>query len=92
MEALDGNAIGGVMFHIFGAEMTTATCVCLNCGRGGQLAEQAVYNRAPGIVVRCGTCLSILMVLVEVRGIICVDLSGLASLEPVWDDRLGSSV
>jgi hypothetical protein len=41
-----------------------------------------VYNRAPGTVVRCRGCASMLMVLVDVRGIYCVDMGGLASLEP----------
>lgn len=83
MESLDGNAIGGLLLDAFGTEMTTATAVCLTCGGTLPLAEQVVYNRAPGIVVRCRTCVSILMVLVNVRGINCVDLSGLATLEPV---------
>ena len=80
VEPLDGNAIGGAMLDIFGTEMTTATTVCLSCGAGLQLAEQTVYNRAPGIVVRCRTCLSILLVCVNVRGMNCIDLSGLAAL------------
>jgi hypothetical protein len=83
MEALDGNAIGGVLLDVFGTEMTTAMTVCLNCGAGLQLAEQPVYTRAPGIVVRCRTCLSILVVCVSVRDMNCLDLSGLAALEPV---------
>ena len=50
-------------------------------GCRGLLAEQVIYNRAPGTVVRCRSCTSVLMVLVEVRGIHCVDLRGLATLE-----------
>jgi hypothetical protein len=82
MEALDGNAIAGLLLDIFGTEMTTAVGVCVHCGASGHLAEQMVYNRAPGAVVRCHSCLSVLMVLVEVRGINCVDLRGLARLDP----------
>jgi hypothetical protein len=81
MEALDGNAIAGLMMVVFGTEMTTAMATCAHCGARGQLAEQLVYKKAPGTVVRCRSCASILMVLVEVRGINCVDLSGLAALE-----------
>ena len=81
MEALDGNAIAGLLIDVFGAEMTTATGVCAHCGARGLLAEQPVYNRAPGTVVRCRSCQSVLMVLAEVRGIYCVDLRGLATLE-----------
>jgi hypothetical protein len=81
-EALDGNAIAGLLFEVFGTEMTTAVGVCRSCGGAFPVAEHLVYNRAPGIVVRCRSCASMLMVLVEVRGIYCVDLRGLASLEP----------
>jgi hypothetical protein len=82
MEALDGNAIAGLMLEIFGVEMTTATGVCSSCGAAGRVAELAVYLRAPGTVVRCRTCNSVLMVIVQARGFACMDLRGLASLEP----------
>jgi Family of unknown function (DUF6510) len=81
MDALDGNAIGGLLQDVFGVEMTTARGVCGHCGAAGQVAEMVVYLRAPGTVVRCRTCGSVLMVLVEVRGMACVDLGGLADLE-----------
>ena len=80
MEALDGNAIGGLLLDVFGTELTTATGVCAHCGAAGVLAELVVYTRAPGTVVRCRSCASVLMVLVEVRGITCVELSGLERL------------
>jgi hypothetical protein len=82
MEALDGNAIAGLLYHVFGAEMTTATGVCAHCGAVGQVAELVVYLQAPGTVVRCRSCSGLLMVLVDVRGIMCVDLQGIESLEP----------
>jgi hypothetical protein len=80
MEALDGNAIAGLLLDVFGAELTTATGVCASCGASGQVAELEVYLRAPGTVVRCRSCKSVLMVLVTVRGTTCVDLRGLAGL------------
>ena len=82
MDALDGNAIAGTLYDVFGAEMTAATGVCAHCGAIRQLAELRVYVRAPGTVVRCRSCLDVVMVLVEIRGMTCVDLSGLARLEP----------
>jgi hypothetical protein len=81
MDALDGNAIAGLLLQVFGAEMTTAIGACAHCAASGQLAEQMVYNRAPGTVVRCRSCTSVLMVLVEVRGVHCVDLRGLVTLD-----------
>jgi len=81
MEALDGNAIGGLLHEVFGAEMTTAMGVCADCGAAGPVAELVVYLQAPGTVVRCRSCSSILMVMVDVRGTRCIDLRGLAELE-----------
>jgi uncharacterized Zn finger protein len=81
MDALDGNAIGGLLLEVFGAEMTTATVRCDHCGAVALVAELVVYLEAPGIVVRCRSCESVVMVVVEVRGTKCVDLRGLAALE-----------
>jgi Family of unknown function (DUF6510) len=78
---LDGNAIAGLLLEVFGADLTTATGECASCGARGPLAETEVYLRAPGTVVRCRTCSSILMVLVTVHGLTCVDLLGLAALD-----------
>jgi hypothetical protein len=77
---VDGNAIGGMLIEVFGAEMTTAVGICGTCGTRGQVAEMAVYRSELGSVVRCRVCDNVLMVFVEVRGVTCVDLRGLASL------------
>jgi hypothetical protein len=82
MDELDGNAIAGTLMAVFGREMTTETGTCIKCGTRSMLAEFGVYLRAPGVVVRCQTCDGVVMVLVEVREIMCVDLRGLAALEP----------
>jgi hypothetical protein len=82
MDALDGNAIGGLLFDVFGAEMTAATTACASCGAICRLAELQVYVRAPGTVACCRTCGSVQMVLVTIRGITCVDLRGVDGLEP----------
>jgi hypothetical protein len=80
MDALDGNAIGGLMHEVFGTEMTAAITTCASCGATRPLAEMVVYLRAPGIVARCRSCTSILMVVTQVRGRNCVDLTGLTAL------------
>jgi hypothetical protein len=77
---LDGNAIGGMLMSLFGADMTAATGECGSCGTVSRVAELAVYQSELGTVVRCRTCDAVLMVFVEVRGVTCVDLQGLASL------------
>jgi Family of unknown function (DUF6510) len=80
MEALDGNAIGGLLIDVFGAEMTTAVATCGTCGATAEVAQLTVYLRAPGTVVRCRVCGSVLMAFVQGRHTRCVDLTGLASL------------
>jgi hypothetical protein len=82
MDALDGNAIAGLLYAVYGHEMTTATGTCAQCRTTNMLAEAAVYLRAPGAVARCRNCDNVLMVLVEARGITCVDARGLEALEP----------
>jgi hypothetical protein len=77
---LDGNAIGGLLIEVFGTEMTTATGTCASCSTVSQVAELAVYRPGLGTVVRCRTCEAILMTFVQIHGVTCVDLLGLASL------------
>jgi DNA-directed RNA polymerase subunit RPC12/RpoP len=81
MDALDGNAIGGMLIDVFGAEMTAASSTCATCGASRPVAELAVYMRAPGTVVRCPTCGSVLMVFIKAHGVTClVDLAGMTSM------------
>jgi Family of unknown function (DUF6510) len=82
MTALDGNAIGGLLLEVFGADLTDAEATCANCGAVGPVAETVVYLGGPGTVVRCRNCTALLMVISQVRGISCVDLHGLAALDP----------
>jgi hypothetical protein len=82
MAALDGNAIAGTLVAVFETELTTAIGACASCGRRSVVAEFAVYLRGPGTVVRCRHCAAVVMVIVEARGVSCVDLLGLDALEP----------
>jgi hypothetical protein len=78
---LDGNAIGGVMLDLFGVEMTTATGTCRTCGAADPVARLEVYADAPGTVVRCAHCKSVVMRIVRAPGRTWLDLSGLSSIE-----------
>jgi hypothetical protein len=60
--------------------MTGAVTTCAGCGMSGPLAETAVYLRAPGVVVRCRHCDTVLAVMVERRGRHCIDLGGVSAL------------
>jgi uncharacterized Zn finger protein len=81
MIALDGNAIGGELHHVFGADVTGARCVCAHCGATSFVAESVVYMRGPGTVARCRACGELHMVLVTIRDVTCVDLRGIASMD-----------
>ena len=60
--------------------MTCVGSVCGNCGDARPVGELVAYLQAPGTVVRCRTCESVLMVFVTVHDRTCVDLQGLAVL------------
>src|SRR5919199_895324 len=81
MYDLDGNAIAAPLFDVFGVEMTAAVGTCRGCGWARPLAEVAVYLVAPGVVARCPHCDELLMVIVQRRGIACLELAGFSSLE-----------
>jgi hypothetical protein len=78
---LDGNAIGGLLLELFGRDLTTASSTCRSCGSVELLACVDVYVHAPGTVVRCRHCQSVLMRVVRAPGRWWVDLSGLSALE-----------
>jgi Family of unknown function (DUF6510) len=77
---LDGNAIAGALRAAFGREMTNASSTCATCGHTDPLAALRVYLSGPGAVGRCAVCGEVLLVLIEARGLVCVDLQGVADL------------
>jgi hypothetical protein len=81
MEALDGNAIAGMLFEYYGAELTTATGACAHCGAVNQIAQLRVYSRAPGAVARCQACGNVVIVLVSIRDSLRVDMGGFRLFE-----------
>lgn len=81
MDTLDGNALAGLLYEVFGEEMTGFMVTCANCGAIAAVAETVVYPRLPGAVARCRICGALLMVITQMRGIHCVDLHGIAALD-----------
>jgi hypothetical protein len=80
VDALDGNAIAGQLFEVFGVDLTTASGTCAGCGAVAPIAELSVY-RSAGLVARCRSCDAVVMVLLSSGGSTRVDLRGMASLE-----------
>jgi DNA-directed RNA polymerase subunit RPC12/RpoP len=65
---LDGNALAGMLYDIFGREMTHECGCCAECGATNQFGAARVY-RAAGDVLRCPDCEHVLMVIVpDARG------------------------
>ena len=62
---LDGNAVGGLIAELFGADLTGEVGACPDCGTAGELATLRAYANAPGIVLRCGACDSVQLVIVR---------------------------
>ena len=62
---LDGNSVGGLLDELFGQDMTMHLGCCDACGAIRVLAEVNVYRDAPGDVMRCPSCGSVLVVVVS---------------------------
>ena len=77
---LDGNAAAGLLEEVFVAEVTTAILGCASCGRTGAVGEVHVYDRAPGVVLRCPGCQGVLMRFARTRGELIADFRGVATL------------
>lgn len=80
---LDGNAAAGVLQEIFVQDLTAARGACALCGRVADIGAQHLYMYplAPGAVLRCNSCESVLMVVVRDGGRRRVGLQGLTWLE-----------
>jgi hypothetical protein len=77
---LDGNAVGGLLLEVLGAEVTAAPCVCAGCGAREELARLDVYLGA-GVVVRCRHCESVMLRIVKAGDRAWLDLAGTAVIE-----------
>jgi hypothetical protein len=81
VEALDGNVAAGALGEVFALEPTGARGRCDGCGNIGQLGEARAYVEAPGVVIRCRSCDSVLLVLVRRDRSYVLALQGMTWLE-----------
>ena len=77
---LDGNAVAGILHEIFAAEMTVTPTQCAGCGREGELGTLLAFTQAPGIVLRCPACESVMLRIVQTPDAIYLDLRGTSYL------------
>jgi hypothetical protein len=65
---VDGNAMAGALGEVFVREMTAARIACGGCGKVEPVGAEHAYMQAPGIVMRCCHCDSVLVVVTHVEG------------------------
>ena len=81
MEGLDGNAAAGILSEVFALEVTGARGCCGGCGNIAQLGEAMAFVEAPGVVIRCRACESVLLVLVRGDGRYWLGAQGMTWIE-----------
>ena len=85
---LDGNALGGLLQELFGAELTDAPHGCPSCGAVDAVGAHRLYFGA-GLVLRCPTCDAVALCVATLPDRHIVHLSGAWRLEiPHIDDEL----
>jgi hypothetical protein len=77
---LDGNAIAGLLWEVFGAELSDAPRACQSCGNVRAIGEHRLYQGA-GLVLRCPVCSDVAAVIVTGGGRHIVQLRGSWRLE-----------
>ena len=78
---LDGNAAAGLLSEVFAVEMSVALETCAACGTTNAFGATHVYADAPGVVLRCPACETMLICIVRIHGRLLVDMRGISTLE-----------
>jgi hypothetical protein len=73
---VDGNAVGGVMYEIFSAEMTASPAACAGCGNVAPMGALLAFTHAPGLVLRCPACEGVVLRIVQTPDAIYLDARG----------------
>lgn len=73
---LDANATAGLLYEIFGVEMTASPTECANCGNEGEVGELLAFTHGPGIILRCSTCENVVLRIVQTPNEIILDARG----------------
>lgn len=73
---LDANAAAGLLQEIFGTDMTAAPTECANCGQEGEIGTLLAFTQAPGIVLRCPACESVVVRITQTPNAFYIDARG----------------
>jgi uncharacterized protein DUF6510 len=73
---LDANATAGLLYEIFGVEMTATPTECAHCGNKDEIGTLLAFTQGPGIVLRCSTCEQVVLRIVQKPDEILLDARG----------------
>jgi uncharacterized Zn finger protein len=73
---LDGNAAAGALAEIYGDDMTTVLAECASCGQVDPIGGLLAFVHAPGVVLRCTACATVVIRIVQTPKGTRVDLQG----------------
>jgi len=73
---LDANATAGLLYEIFGVEMTAAPTECANCGNEDEIGTLLAFTQGPGVILRCSTCEHVVLRIVQTPDEIILDARG----------------
>jgi hypothetical protein len=73
---LDANATAGLLYEIFGVEMTASSSECAHCGNEGDIGTLLAFTQGPGIVLRCSACENVVLRIVQTTDEIFLDARG----------------
>jgi uncharacterized Zn finger protein len=73
---LDGNATAGLLYEIFGVEMTASPTECAHCGNQGEIGDLLAFTQGPGIILRCPACGNVTLRIVQTPEAIFLDARG----------------
>ena len=93
---LDANATAGLLYEIFGHEMTAAPTECANCGNEAEIGTLLAFTHGPGVILRCSACENVVLRIVQTPEAIYLDARGAVYLrlethktQPLDNDSLG---
>lgn len=73
---LDANATAGLLYEIFGVEMTASPTECANCGNEAEIGTLLAFTHGPGIVLRCSGCEQVVLRITQTPNEIYLDARG----------------
>ena len=82
---LDANATAGLLYEIFGVEMTASPTECAHCGNESEIGTLLAFTQGPGIILRCSVCENVILRIVKTPDAIYLDARGAVYLRLARD-------